>query len=360
MSLFKKPDAPAGITFMIRGEPGSGKTRFALGAKRVTKLPCAYIGTDRGAMFYQNDPALGGFLQVETREAKEISAAIAELREDWGRSFGAVIVDTVTDMWSAEQRDFEKVAKDGKVQIPMRAWRPLRGGHEQKLRDLQALPMHTFLICEEKPIFEKRQQGEEVEIIEVGSREDSDKKDSYVCDVRLRLFIQDGGFYAEVLKDRTGTFPMGEIVENPAVEMWIKAAVKAAPRPPQVASPAAVEDAKKALAAMEAVKAAATPHVSDGLIAKGAGKSTPAEKFPEPRALPDAGASVEEVFTKAAREFIGFIGDIKSATHWRNWSKKHGSELRTVIAGLPEGELRDELRAVANEKHNAFDKPSAA
>src|SRR5262245_32512786 len=103
-TLFKKPEAPAGITLLMRGEPGHGKTRFALGVKRLTKLPCAYIGTDRGSKFYAADPEIGGFLQVETRDAETIDAAIDELEDDWGKSFGAAVVDTVTDMWSVEQK----------------------------------------------------------------------------------------------------------------------------------------------------------------------------------------------------------------------------------------------------------------
>ena len=241
-TLFKKPDPPAGITFMLRGAPGSGKTRFALGLKRVTGLPVAYIGTDRGASFYRDDAEVGGFLQVETRDSKTINGAIAELREDNGASFGAAVVDTVTDMWNAEQKDFEIIAKDGKPQIPIRAWRPMRDAHEHKLRDLQALPMHTVLICEEKPIFEKKVLKDgEVELVEVGSKEDADKKDSYVCDVRLRFFVDGGAFFAEVLKDRTGTFAMGSFVENPRVEMWVKSRVTPKPKPAPVAAPAQAE-----------------------------------------------------------------------------------------------------------------------
>jgi hypothetical protein len=216
MSLFKKPSDPVGITFMLRGEAGSGKTRFALGAKRITGKPVAYIGNDRGAKFYQNDADVGGFQAIETSDLVVIDQALAELEKDGGRSFGALVLDTVTDLWNATQGKYEKPGKDGGRGVPMRAWRPLREEHETRLRRAQAMPMHVFLICEEKVIYERH--GDDVR--EVGSREDADKKDSYVSDVRLRFYLDGKRFLAEVLKDRTGTFPMGHVLENPRVEMW--------------------------------------------------------------------------------------------------------------------------------------------
>jgi hypothetical protein len=308
MSLFKKPDAPLGLTFMLRGQPGTGKTRFALGACRVTKLPCAYLGTDRGAALYRDDPEVGGFLAVETRESEVIDAALAELREDWGKSFGAAVVDTVTDVWNAEQKEFEVTGADGNTGIPMRAWRPLRDKHEQKLRDLQALPLHTFLICEEKPIYEKKIVGKEVTLVEVGSREDADKKDSYVCDIRLRMFTEGDGFFAEVLKDRTGTYPLGSIVENPRVEMWIKGAVVAGAKP-----------------------ARAEP-VSNGTVASGVAKS---------------GNGIEESPDDAAKRLVKRIGELDNKFALQNWWKKHGKE----VAALPE-DLRDVVIAAKDARKN--------
>lgn len=315
MSLFKKPDDPAGITFMVRGDAGTGKTRFALGVKRVTNLPCAYIGTDRGAQFYKDDPEVGGFLQVETRDPKVIESAIKELREDWGKTFGAVVVDTITDLWTAEQKTFEKVKRKGDSEIkfiPIGSWRPMREAHEQKLRDLQELPVHTFLICEEKPVYERSGSGEDAELKEVGSREDSDKKDSYVSDVRLRFYTERGRFYAEVLKDRTGTFPMGEVVEDPRVEMWIKGRARQTVKP---AAPAkAAEPSADDLAAFDAM----------------------------------------------ASQFIDYVRAIKAKTHWANWRKKHADDLARLWALMPDGDLKAELVEVCKEKKAQFENGKGA
>jgi hypothetical protein len=219
MSVFTRPNDPEGITFMLRGEAGSGKTRFALGARRLAGKTVAYVGNDRGARFYRDDAEVGGFVHVEGADVALTDRAIDEVEKDAGRTFGALVIDTVTELWNATQGKYEKQGKDGVSQVPMRAWRPLRAEHEARLRRIQALPLTVFLICEEKPIYEK--DGDERH--EVGTREDADKKDSYVSDVRLRFFVERKTFKCEVLKDRTGTFAMGTIVENPRIEMWARA-----------------------------------------------------------------------------------------------------------------------------------------
>lgn len=312
MSLFKKPGDPAGITFMIRGEPGSGKTWFGLGLKRVTGLPVAYIGLDRGAKFYKDHPEVGGFLAVESRDADTIESAIKELVEDDGRSYGAVVLDTVTDLWNAEQKKYEKKGKDGNVFIPMRAWRPLREGHEQKLRDIQALPIHVVLICEEKAIYEKRGSGEQVELVEVGSKEDADKKDAYICDVRLRFYIIDGVRYAEVLKDRTGTYAAGDVVKEPRPEMWVKGKAARAAKPAQMAAPV------------------------DGEVAK--------DKPAEPRNVADP-ADPKTI----ANGMVERIARIANKFEAKNWSKKHREE----IAALKELDAEQHERVIAAMQEKA-------
>jgi hypothetical protein len=252
MSLFKQPESAVGITFMIMGPPGSGKTRFALGAKRVVGR-VAYVGTDRGAKFYKDDPEVNGFLQVESRDIDVIRSAIDELTASQANGFGAVVIDTVTDLWEGEQSKFLIQTKKGPM-IPLRSWKPLRDGHEKLLRSLQALPVHVFLICEEKPIYVRvggEEDGDHVELKEIGSREDADKKDSYVSDVRLRFFIDKKTFFCEVLKDRTGTFPMGKVIENPRPEMWLKGAPAAQTSAPADASQGAMDPDKQRKAAEE-------------------------------------------------------------------------------------------------------------
>jgi len=302
MSLFKKPGEPAGITFMLRGEPGSGKTWFGLSLKRATGKPVAYIGTDRGAKFYGKHPEVGGFLAVEARDAALIVSAVDELHEGAAEKFGGVVLDTVTDTFTAEQQKY--LGSNGIV--PLQKWKPLRDGHERLLRKIQALPLHVMLICEEKPIYE-RVDGD---LKEIGTKEDADKRDAYACDVRLRFFLKDKRFFCEVLKDRTQTFPMGKIVENPKPEMWIKGAVEVPKGKPELA-----------------------------VVPASNGNGGTAAEDVEPALL--------------ASNMIEHVKKITNAPHMANWKKKHRDEvkalplkLRNAVASAWQ-ERYDELTATA-------------
>jgi len=222
MSLFRTPEKPGSVTFMLRGGPDVDLLRFALGlAPRGRKAkPLAVIGTDRSPNFYAGDKTIGSFVLVEAKTLAEIEASIAEVRRR-KRSFSGVVINSVTDWWNAQLEAHEVVTKDGGRVVPPRAWRVLREEREQQIRALQSLPFPVVLICEERPVFERT----EAELREVGTREDTDKKEAYLSDVRLRLFSRAGTECAEVLKDRTGRFPMGAIVEKPAISMWLPPSV---------------------------------------------------------------------------------------------------------------------------------------
>ena len=46
------------------------------------------------------------------------------------------------------------------------------------------------------------------------------KKAKYDYDIKLRLFIKDGKYYGEVEKDRTDTYSVGTVLENPSYDNW--------------------------------------------------------------------------------------------------------------------------------------------
>ena len=300
MSLFRQPEEAKNITIMVRGGPGVGKTVFALGVKRcIEGKKVAYISNDRGANFYSVDPEIGGFLQVETNDITLVRQAVDELKADAGKNFGAVIVDTVTGVWDSEQSKFEKLGRDGVKRITQAAWRPMRSAHEQLLRDLQALPLHTILICEEKPNYVRK--GED--LLEEGTKEDADRKDSYVCDVRLRLFIEGKTYCAEVFKDRTRLYGYGDIVENPKVELWIK------------------------------------------------GTAQPGEA-----ARPIDPAEAEAVAMLKGQELVTRIRAIKTIYELENWKKKHGEEIKALE---PFAQVYDAVLAAGAEKRAALQKPKS-
>lgn len=285
MSVFRKPATPNGLIFLLRGEPGTGKTRFALGLARLTPKRVAILGNDRGAARVAGDPAFGNVAHLPITDASSVDAALAEL-EDHRADFGGVIVDSITDWWNAEQKKHE-IEKDGERVIPMRAWRTIREEHEDRLRILTSLGLPVILVSQKRPLWE-RVAGE---IREIGSREDTDKKDSYLADVRLRFFAKNGAPHAEILKDRTGRFRMGAVVEHPTVEAW--------------------------------------------LDASSTSTTAPALEF-------------------VARELIDHLGGIQTADHWKRWRRKHSKTLETLLNELPESRTKRKLVTLREAKKAQF------
>ena len=216
-SPFRKPAKPEGLVFLVRGEAGVGKTQFALGLARCSDKHIAVLGSIESARSYARAPVSAKVAYVPIADTSVIDRALADL-EDHANQYGGAIVDTITDWWKAEQRKHE-TEREGRRTIAMRAWRTIREEHEDRLRILQSLGLPVILLAEERPIFEK--DGDTVH--EVGAREDTDRKDAYLADVRLRLYTRNGTTFAEVLKDRTGRYAMGAVVENPRIDLWISA-----------------------------------------------------------------------------------------------------------------------------------------
>lgn len=305
MSVFEKPSKPTHLTFLLRGESGTGKTRFALGltaaAAATKKKPVAVIGSDRGARFYADANGIGPFVHVEAATLAEFDAALKEVRRR-KRSFSGVIVDSVTDWWNLEQKAHEVETKDGGRVVPPRAWRTIREEREEKFRLLQSLPMHVILVAEERPIFER----DGAELREIGTREDTDKRDPYLADVRLRFFQKDGRVHAEVLKDRTGRYAMGTILRDPTIDLWL------APESAQAARPAGTQT---------------------------------------PLAAAAAAATLEE----HARTLLDDIGAIRTADAWRRWRWTNAKTLDGILAALPDGLTKASLIAMAKAKSAEFD-----
>lgn len=258
---FKKPAEGQAYTFMLRGGPGTGKTYFALSAAKITGKKCAYIGTDLGAKFYGEHPEVGGFDAIETRDIKQIREAVTYLATPGNEYEGGIVVlDTTTVLWQLEQAEveqtrvwdkFKKQWRDVPPFIPQNAWRPLKRQHSDLLRQIQSLPMHSFIICEEKPHYIKvRDKNGNEELIEEGTEEDSAKKDGHISDIRLRFFFDGTRRCAEVMKDRSWVkdvrgYEVFEKVYDPYPGLWIKGPATVAaitPAPELVMEPVSDDD----------------------------------------------------------------------------------------------------------------------
>ena len=218
----KNKARPQGIWHSIwsYGDPGTKKTRFALGAARLGKV--AYIGTESSAEDYTNDSEFPGFgpeNMLEVRTPGEYRQAVAAVIG--GGGYNTVIIDQMTDVYSWELAEVTK-ERNGQKFVPMASWQPMREKHKEQLRALRDAPLHKIFVSQQKEIRVNVQQPDGTMTSEiVGAKIDAEKKDGHVVKVVLNHRISKGKFIAEVMKDRLGRFKQAEIVNEPTVEMWL-------------------------------------------------------------------------------------------------------------------------------------------
>lgn len=240
----RDPSKLRAITFMLHGDAGTGKTFFALASKKWTGKPVAYIGNDDSSDAFLDHPEIGGYHPLETSSLETLEEGIQYMEAGGWNEYGAIVLDTTTEVYRLIQKQYETSKRWDKFKkqwvacdafIPKNAWRTIKDTHLGFLRRLRRLPIHTFLIAEEKIVFKTvlGSDGKE-ELAEAGTREDSDKKDRYICDVRLRFFKNEQGKRcAEIFKDRyahiTGFSdePPNNVLVAPHAGLWIKGAAMA-------------------------------------------------------------------------------------------------------------------------------------
>jgi hypothetical protein len=216
----KRSDTPW-HSIWVFGDPGTRKTRFALGCGRLG--PVAYIGTESGAEDYRNDPEFAphGYDELEVRDLKTYRAAVAAVAAS--SKYQAVVIDTMTDIYAMELAEATKVKGDGSKYVPIQAWGVMREGHKAALRTLRDAPMHKIYISQQKEIVANVQKPDGTTSIEtVGFKIDSEKKDGYAVKVVMRMSRRGGKFIGEVLKDRVLGSEPGLVVEEPRVEHWLR------------------------------------------------------------------------------------------------------------------------------------------
>lgn len=92
----------------------------------------------------------------------------------------------------------------------------------------------------------------------------------------------------------------------------------------------------------EASKPSRPAPARDGQVASGHAKST-------------SGAPIAQVVTKEMAEvFLSFLEQVHDKGDWKTWVALNGEQLRTMLASLPDGELKERIRNVANDKRKAY------
>jgi len=205
------PEKPAGLTFMLRGEPEPGKLRFALG------LAAAAPATARGSA-RSRWPSSGRIvLRISTpaTDDRPVRPGRSEnARRDRGgdqRSPPAQaqllrrdhrLRHRLVERAARGARGVDEGRRPGRSAA--RVARPPRAARKADPA-LQSLPFPVVLICEERPV-SNAPPTSSAKSAPARTRQEG----GVPLDVRLRFFQRAGRVCAEVLKDRRGDSPWAQ------------------------------------------------------------------------------------------------------------------------------------------------------
>lgn len=233
---FKKPQQLVnGTKILIYGEAGTRKSRTALTFPNI-----AYIDTDQSADNYLEEFA-------DNIEMYSDSTTFAEVMDDLDEIEGnddvkTIVLDSDTKVYENQQHTALRVVeqraikagrlKEGEGLSP-KEWAVLKLNHNKMLSKLfenKKDGKTIIVICEgkdEKEAF--TDSNNQTSFKTVGIKPNSDKGIEFDFDIVLEM-VRDKKtgetIGAKVVKDRTGTIPEGEIVENPAYDTWAEAIEK--------------------------------------------------------------------------------------------------------------------------------------
>lgn len=216
--------------FLVFGSTGEGKSHFALTFPKVFGYD-----SEQGLNFYLDNPNL---LKVATTASiYDMQDGIDELHEMLDKdpnSVKTVIFDSETKFYQniqdislrvEEKRAKEKGRDVDDANLSMRSWGRIKSvsNRLQNMKiDLSSRGINIVSTAHEADI--KKKVGDEYVV--VGHKPDIYKNLPFDYDVILRMYTEEDKktgelrYYAEVRKDRTGTFDKNTVVENPSYDMW--------------------------------------------------------------------------------------------------------------------------------------------
>lgn len=226
--LFKKvEETKSGIKMLLFGASGTGKTTATLTFPKI-----AALDSEMGMEFYKNNPNL--LYHLPTTSADEVEEALEEIDEDLLDEIETFVVDSETKIYMnmqhsgleiAEKRARTKSKDVDSAGISQKEWGKIKliNSRIQAAKIMLASKgINIVSVAQEKEIKEKKGEN----YVVVGYEPDTAKGLAYDYDIVLRLFTTKDAktkeeiYKAEVLKDRTGVFKKGDVIENPSYEYW--------------------------------------------------------------------------------------------------------------------------------------------
>lgn len=212
-----------GLKILVYGDTGTGKTSFAL-----TFPKSLILDTEDGYEWYENTEKAKNMAGiVRSQSFDDLDDLLDQLERD-SSEYSTFVIDSETKIYEnlqealldVEERRARKKHRDElDANISQRSWGKIKQIslrlQNEKIR-LASQGVNIVSVSQAADVMEN--SGDTM--VKVGEKPDMHKKAKYDYDIKLRLFIKDGKYYGEVEKDRTDTYSVGTVLENPSYDNW--------------------------------------------------------------------------------------------------------------------------------------------
>ncbi len=229
--LKKAKDTSSYPLIFVWGAPNVGKTVFAL----TCPAPILFIDIERKSIEYSRHQVTENqntdFTLLEYTDAQDLIDKLNQL-DDAGvlddGTFKTVVIDSGTRVWADVQNEYEEEKKLSKDQDGNEAlfanatqlleWKTIKGPLRRIMTKIRNSPMVRVITAHEADVFDPNTKKV------IGKTFKMEKTITYDANIQLRLFTEDGRYFAEVLRDNTNLFPpkngCNAIIENPHYGYW--------------------------------------------------------------------------------------------------------------------------------------------
>lgn len=226
LSGLRKPNSrKKGMKILIYGEPGSGKTVFALSFPKSI-----VVDSEDGYSWYEGTERTRNVVGIlDSQSYDDLENLMDELDDANDEEFSSLIIDSETKIYENIKEALQNVeetraARKGRdvldANLSMRSYGKIGqlSGRLQKAKlRLASQGINIISVTQAADEMEDTGNGQRVK---VGEKPNMDKRARFDYDVVIRLFTKDNKYYGEIKKDRLEVFERGDIVENPSYQNW--------------------------------------------------------------------------------------------------------------------------------------------
>ncbi|OYS80677.1 hypothetical protein CBG04_08550 [Limosilactobacillus reuteri] len=213
------------MKILIYGEPGSGKTVFALSFPKSI-----VVDSEDGCSWYEGTERTRNVVGIlDSQSYDDLENLMDELDDANDEEFSSLVIDSETKVYENIKEALQNVeetraARKGRdvldANLSMRSYGKigqLSGRLQNAKLRLASQGVNIISVAQAVDEMEDAGNGQRVK---VGEKPSMDKRARFDYDVVIRLFTKDNKYYGEIEKDRLEVFERGDIVENPSYQNW--------------------------------------------------------------------------------------------------------------------------------------------